>query len=52
MVATARKPEVFQDLAEKYPETVLTVKLDVKISKEISEWREKTIATGYQRAAA
>jgi len=30
VVATARKPEVLQDLIEKYPETARAVKLDVK----------------------
>lgn len=29
VVATARKPEVLQDLVEKYPDTALAVKLDV-----------------------
>ena len=37
VVATARKPEVLKDLAEKYPETVLTVKLDVTDKKNVTE---------------
>ena len=43
VVATARKPEVLKDLAEKYPETVLTLKLDVTNKNDISEAIDKTI---------
>ncbi|HEY8561921.1 MAG TPA: oxidoreductase [Pyrinomonadaceae bacterium] len=43
VVATARKPEVLRDLAEKYPETVLTLKLDVTNKNDIAEARDKTI---------
>lgn len=43
VVATARKPEVLQDLAEKYPETVLTLKLDVTNKNDIAEAINKTI---------
>lgn len=43
VVATARKPEVLQDLAEKYPETVLTVKLDVTDKNNVTEAIEKAV---------
>lgn len=43
VVATARKPEVLRDLAEKYPETVLTLKLDVTNKNDIAEAVNKTI---------
>lgn len=43
VVATARKPEVLQDLAEKYPETALTVKLDVTNKTDVTEAINKTI---------
>lgn len=43
VVATARKPEVLRDLAEKYPETVLTLKLDVTNKNDIAEAIDKTI---------
>lgn len=43
VVATARKPEVLSDLVEKYPETVLTVKLDVTKKEDISKAIHKTI---------
>jgi NAD(P)-dependent dehydrogenase (short-subunit alcohol dehydrogenase family) len=43
VVATARKPEVLQDLAEKYPEAVLTLKLDVTKKNDIAEAIGKTI---------
>ena len=35
VVATARKPEALNDLAEKYPETVRAVKLDVTNPEEV-----------------
>ncbi len=35
VVATARKPEVLQDLIEKYPETARAVKLDVTNLKDV-----------------
>ncbi len=37
VVATARKPEVLQDLVEKYPETARAVKLDVTNTKDVKE---------------
>jgi NADP-dependent 3-hydroxy acid dehydrogenase YdfG len=37
VAATARKPEVLRDLAEKYPETALTLKLDVADKNDIAE---------------
>jgi NADP-dependent 3-hydroxy acid dehydrogenase YdfG len=43
VVATARKPEVLKDLAEKYPETVLTLKLDVTNKTDVAEAINKTI---------
>lgn len=43
VVATARKPEVLADLAEKYPETVLTVKLDVTDKKDVADAIEKSV---------
>jgi NAD(P)-dependent dehydrogenase (short-subunit alcohol dehydrogenase family) len=43
VVATARKPEVLQDLAEKYPSTVLTVKLDVTDKKDVADAIEKAV---------
>ena len=43
VAATARKPEVLQDLAEKYPDTVLTLKLDVTNKNDIAEAVGKTI---------
>ena len=43
VVATARKPEVLQDLAEKYPDTVLTLKLDVTDKSDIAKAIDKTI---------
>lgn len=43
VVATARRPEVLQDLADKYPETVLTLKLDVTNKNDIAEAIDKTI---------
>ena len=43
VVATARKPEVLKDLAEKYPETVLTVKLDVTDKSDVTEAINKSI---------
>ena len=43
VAATARKPEVLQYLAEKYPETVLTLKLDVTDKNDIAEAIQKTI---------
>lgn len=43
VAATARKPEVLQDLAEKYPEAVLTLKLDVTNKEDIAEAIGKTI---------
>lgn len=43
VVATARKPEVLKDLAEKYPETVLTLKLDVTNKNDIAEAINTTI---------
>lgn len=43
VVATARKPEVLRDLAEKYPETVLTVKLDVTDKNSVTEAINKAV---------
>ena len=43
VVATARKPEILRDLAEKYPETILTLKLDVTNKNDIAEAIGKTI---------
>jgi NAD(P)-dependent dehydrogenase (short-subunit alcohol dehydrogenase family) len=43
VAATARKPEVLRDLAEKYPETVLTLKLDVTDKNDIAQAIAKTI---------
>lgn len=43
VAATARKPEVLKDLAEKYPETVLTLKLDVTNKKDIAAAINQTI---------
>lgn len=43
VVATARKPEVLGDLAEKYPETVLTVKLDVTDKEDVAEAVNKAV---------
>lgn len=43
VVATARKPEVLKDLAEKYPETVLTLKLDVTNKTDVTEAINKTV---------
>jgi NAD(P)-dependent dehydrogenase (short-subunit alcohol dehydrogenase family) len=43
VAATARKPEVLRDLAEKYPEMVLTLKLDVTNKNDIAEAVGKTI---------
>jgi len=43
VAATARKPRVLQDLAEKYPETVLTLKLDVTNKNDIAEAIHKTV---------
>lgn len=43
VAATARKPEVLQDLAEKYPDTVLTLKLDVTNKDDIAKAIEKTV---------
>lgn len=43
VVATARKPEVLKDLAEKHPETVLTLKLDVTNKTDVAEAINKTI---------
>lgn len=44
VVATARKPEVLKDLAEKYPDTALIVKLDVTDKKDIAEAIDKAVA--------
>lgn len=43
VAATARKPEVLRDLAEKYPDTVLTLKLDVTDKNDIAEALRQTI---------
>lgn len=43
VVATARKPEVLKDLAEKYPDTVLTLKLDVTDKESIAEAINETV---------
>ena len=43
VVATARKPEVLRDLAEKYPETALTLKLDVTNNADIAAAIAQTI---------
>lgn len=43
VAATARKPEVLRDLAEKYPETALTLKLDVADKNDIAEAIQKTL---------
>lgn len=43
VAATARKPEVLKDLAEKYPETILTLKLDVTNKNDIAEAINQTI---------
>lgn len=43
VVATARKPEVLQDLADKFPDTVLTLKLDVTNKDDIAKAIDKTI---------
>lgn len=43
VVATARKPEVLKDLTEKYPETVLTLKLDVTDKTDVTEAVNQTI---------
>jgi len=43
VVATARKPEVLKDLAEKYPDTALIAKLDVTDKKDIAEAINKAV---------
>lgn len=43
VVATARKPEVLRDLAEKYPETVLILKLDVTDKNDIADAINKSV---------
>ena len=43
VAATARKPEVLQYLAEKYPETVLTLKLDVTDKNDVAEAIRETV---------
>ena len=43
VAATARQPEVLRDLAEKYPDTVLTLKLDVTNKNEIAEALRQTV---------
>ena len=43
VVATARKPEVLQDLVEKYPDTAIAVKLDVTNQKDVKDAADKAI---------
>lgn len=43
VVATARKPEVLADLAEKYPEAVRAVKLDVTDSEDVKNSIEAAV---------
>lgn len=43
VVATARKPEVLQDLIEKYPETARAVKLDVTNETDVKNAISETI---------
>jgi len=44
VVATARKPEQLSDLAAKYPETALTLPLDVTKDEAVQSAVEKTLA--------
>lgn len=43
VAATARRPEVLRDLTEKYPETVLAVKLDVTNREDVADAVAKTL---------
>ena len=43
VVATARKPEVLQDLVEKHPETVRAIKLDVTNLQDVKSSIEKAV---------
>src|SRR5438045_2447576 len=43
VVATARKPEVLQDLIEKYPETARAVRLDVTNLQDVKSSIEKAV---------